>query len=134
MSKKHILVVDDRSTARSILVGMVRTIGPDVVVDGVADPLEALARIKGERHPLDLIITDYYMPVMNGVELVRQIRSNRRMADVPIVMITLSEDESVRQEAIEAGATDFLSRPIDPNECRNRCLSLLGMKASPKSH
>ena len=75
-------------------------------------------------HP-DLIITDYRMPEMNGIELIRQVRSRPACQDIPIMMITVVSERSVRYDALEAGATAFLTRPIDQIECRTSCRNLL---------
>jgi len=80
----------------------------------------------------DLIITDYRMPGMDGIEFTRRIRAERRLADVPIIIVTVVEDRQVRYQALENGATDFLTRPIDPQECRARCLNLLALRRSQK--
>ncbi|WP_419614879.1 response regulator [Thiolapillus sp.] len=73
----------------------------------------------------DLLITDYKMPQMNGVELIRRIRSIEGCEDIPVVVVTVVHDRKIRYEALEAGATDFLSRPFDHYECQARCRNLL---------
>jgi two-component system response regulator RpfG len=126
----RVVIVDDRSTARSLLEGLARTLEPGVIVESFADPLDALAQMQHETP--DLIITDYRMPGMDGIEFTRRIRAERRLADVPIIIVTVVEDRQVRYQALENGATDFLTRPIDPQECRARCLNLLALRRSQK--
>lgn len=126
----RVVIVDDRGTARSLLEGLARTLEPGVIVESHADPLDALARM--ETDIPDLIITDYRMPGMDGIEFTRRIRSERRLADVPIIIVTVVEDRQIRYQALENGATDFLTRPIDPQECRARCLNLLALRRSQK--
>ena len=126
----RVVIVDDRGTARSLLEGLARTLEPGVVVSSHDDPLEALAQMQLETP--DLIITDYRMPGMDGIEFTRRIRAERRLADVPIIIVTVVEDRQVRYQALENGATDFLTRPIDPQECRARCLNLLALRRSQK--
>ncbi len=126
----RIVIVDDRSTARSLLEGLARTLEPGVIVESYADPLDALAQM--QHGTPDLIITDYRMPGMDGIEFTRRIRAERRLADVPIIIVTVVEDRQVRYQALENGATDFLTRPIDPQECRARCLNLLALRRSQK--
>jgi two-component system response regulator RpfG len=125
-----VVIVDDRSTARSLLEGLARTLEPGVIVESHADPLEALAQMQITTP--DLIITDYRMPGMDGIEFTRRIRAEKRLADVPIIIVTVVEDRQVRYQALENGATDFLTRPIDPQECRARCLNLLALRRSQK--
>ena len=62
---------------------------------------------------------------MNGVELIKQIRAKPACQDIPIMMITVVSERSVRYDALEAGATAFLTRPIDQIECRTSCRNLL---------
>ena len=126
----RVVIVDDRSTARSLLEGLARTLEPGVVVESYADPFDALAQI--QLTTPDLIITDYRMPGMDGIEFTRRIRAERSLADVPIIIVTVVEDRQVRYQALENGATDFLTRPIDPQECRARCLNLLALRRSQK--
>lgn len=129
-SGARVVIVDDRGTARSLLEGLARTLEPGVIVESHADPLDALARM--EIDIPDLIITDYRMPGMDGIEFTRRIRAERRLADVPIIIVTVVEDRQIRYQALENGATDFLTRPIDPQECRARCLNLLALRRSQK--
>ncbi|MCA1926281.1 MAG: response regulator [Thiobacillus sp.] len=127
----RVVIVDDRGTARSLLEGLARTLEPGVMVESHADPLDALARM--EIDIPDLIITDYRMPGMDGIEFTRRVRAERRLADVPIIIVTVVEDRQIRYQALENGATDFLTRPIDPQECRARCLNLLALRRSQKT-
>ena len=126
----RVMIVDDRSTARSLLEGLARTLEPGVIVESFADPLDALAQM--QHVTPDLIITDFRMPGMDGIEFTRRIRADRRLADVPIIIVTVVEDRQIRYQALENGATDFLTRPIDPQECRARCLNLLALRRNQK--
>ena len=126
----RVVIVDDRSTARSLLEGLARTLEPGVVIDSFADPLDALAQM--QRVTPDLIISDYRMPGMNGIEFTRRVRAERCLADVPLIIVTVVDDRQIRYQALENGATDFLARPIDPQEYRARCLNLLALRRSQK--
>ena len=126
----RVVIVDDRSTARSLLEGLARTLEPGVVVDSFADPRDALAQM--QRVTPDLIISDYRMPGMDGIEFTRRVRAEHRLADVPLIIVTVVEDRQIRYQALESGATDFLTRPIDPQECRARCLNLLALRRIQK--
>jgi two-component system response regulator RpfG len=126
----RVVIVDDRGTARSLLEGLARTIEPGVMVESFDDPQDALAQM--QRETPDLIITDYRMPGMDGIEFTRRIRAEPSLADVPVIIVTVVEDRQIRYEALENGATDFLTRPIDPQECRARCLNLLALRRSQK--
>jgi two-component system response regulator RpfG len=69
---------------------------------------------------------------MDGIEFTRRVRAERRLADVPLIIVTVVEDRQIRYQALENGATDFLTRPIDPQEYRARCLNLLALRRSQK--
>ncbi len=129
-SSGFVMIVDDRGTARSLLEGLARSLEQGLMVESYADPSQALARAS-ELTP-DLIISDYRMPGMDGVEFTRRLRALPRLADVPIVIVTVVEDRQIRYQALESGATDFLTRPIDPQECRARCRNLLALRRSQR--
>ncbi len=126
-----VFIVDDRATARNLLVGLAQSLGPGLRVESYADPRQALEAAK--RSLPDLIITDFRMPSMDGIEFTQHVRAQPQLADVPIVIITVVEDRKIRQQALESGATDFLTRPIDPHECRARCRNLLALRRSQKT-
>ncbi len=121
--EQFVVIVDDQATGRTILESIISAISPRITCKAFADAKEALACCKA-RVP-DLLITDYKMPGMNGVELTRQVRALPKGADVPIVVVTVVNDRKIRYESLEAGATDFLSRPFDHYECQARCRNLL---------
>jgi len=121
--QRKVLVIDDESTGRTILTKIIQQVEGDVSVAAFDNPLEALKWLDSN-HP-DLIITDYRMPDMNGIELIRQIRERSGCQDIPIMMITVVSEKSVRYDALEAGATAFMTRPIDQIECRTSCHNLL---------
>ncbi|MFV2031790.1 MAG: response regulator, partial [Gammaproteobacteria bacterium] len=121
--QRKVLIVDDESTGRTILAKIIQQIEDDISVDAFDNPLEALSWLDSN-HP-DLIVTDYRMPDINGVDLIRKIREKSSCQDIPIMMITVVSEKSVRYDALEAGATAFLTRPIDQIECRTSCRNLL---------
>jgi len=121
--QRKVLIVDDESTGRTILSKIIQQVEDDIGVEAFDNPLEALKWLD-DNHP-DLIITDYRMPEMTGIELTRKIRERPGMQDIPIMVITVVSEKSVRYDALEAGATAFLTRPIDQIECRTSCRNLL---------
>ena len=121
--QRKVLIVDDETTGRTILSKIIQQVEDDISVNAFDNPLEALDWLDNN-HP-DLIITDYRMPEMNGVDFIRKIRDRPGSQDIPIMMITVVSEKSVRYDALEAGATAFLTRPIDQIECRTSCRNLL---------
>jgi len=120
----RILIIDDQSTSRQILEELVVSLGERIETESFADPLAALAWVHS--NPPDLVLTDYMMPQMNGVEYTRRFRD--LYPDVPLVIVTSMEDREIRYQALDAGATDFLTKPVDHTECRARCRNLLTLR------
>ena len=130
MSDRHtagkfkIVIADDQYVTREIIAEVVRHLGGETRT--FADGASALAEIlKGDT---DLILSDYRMPVLTGIELIEAVRRDPRSANVPAIMITALDALGLRQEALEAGFNDFLSKPIDYVECRARCHNLLELR------
>ena len=119
----RIQIIDDQLTSRQILKQLTSTLEDNTEIHDFANPLEALAW-SGHNNP-DLVLVDYKMPEMNGIEFIKQFRANPVLNHVPVIMITSIEDRNVRYEALEAGATDFLTKPVDHHECRARCRNML---------
>ncbi|MBT3360708.1 MAG: EAL domain-containing protein [Rhodospirillales bacterium] len=120
-----IVVVDDRVTNRNILAQLARSLGADAQVHAFENPQSALDWMMDKK--VDLVVTDFQMPGMNGAEFVRECRRKILCFDVPIIVITAYEDRDYRYKALEAGATDFLLSPIDHHEFRTRANNLLTM-------
>lgn len=121
-----VLILDDQTISLMILEELIHSIDDDIQVECFTDPVKALEWAKHNRH--DLVITDYKMPHMDGVEFTHWFRQIPACTDIPLVIITCIDDKSVRYKALEAGATDFLSKPIDHYECRARCRNLLQLR------
>lgn len=120
------LIIDDQAISLMILEELVRSIADDIHVECFTDPVQALSWAKS--NPFDLAITDYKMPKMDGIEFTSWLRQIPDCSDIPLVIVTCVDDKSVRYRALEAGATDFLSKPIDHHECRARCKNLLQLR------
>jgi len=114
MSEKHILVVDDSTSIRRMIAACLRECGFAVTeaTDGAA-ALEAVRKQADGKH--DLVITDQVMPAMDGLTLIRALRSLSAYADTPILMLTTEADGTIREQARAAGATGFLPKPFDPD-------------------
>ncbi len=125
-ARNTVMVVDDQSTGRAILEQVVRTLDDRVVVEGFARPVDAV--VWAARHVADLVLVDFMMPDMDGIELVGRLRSLPGYQHVPIVMITGQDDKKVRYAALDAGITDFLTKPVDARECLARCRNLLTLR------
>ena len=120
---RTVVIVDDESTGRLILGKIIQQVADDITVVDFETPIEALAWL--DHNQADLIVTDYKMPDMNGVGFIQALRERADCENVPIMMITVVSEKEVRYEALDAGATAFLIRPIDQVECRTSCRNLL---------
>ena len=107
-----ILVVDDYPVTRRILGYTLRKQGYDVVP--AADGEEALARLSD--HAIDLAILDIAMPGMDGITLLKQIRADPRLRELPVVMLSASGQDQDRITARAEGANAFLSKPCSSHE------------------
>ncbi|MDQ3815999.1 MAG: fused response regulator/phosphatase, partial [Armatimonadota bacterium] len=120
---KRILIVDDEEINRELLESLVEMFGHESVM--ARDGQEALAKLTPD---IDLVLLDAMMPGMNGFEVARRIRADAEMGQTPIIMATALTGKEDRLRAVEAGANDFITKPIDRTELRVRMTSLLKMK------
>lgn len=120
---KKILIVDDEPHNLLLLRTLLAHMGHQVreATNGV-DALKALDS------GIDLVLSDVMMPGMNGFELVRRMRELPDLDDVPAIMVTTLGDKNSRLKAVEAGAMDYISKPLDPLELRVRVEAGLRMK------
>ena len=124
--RNTVLIIDDLFSSRLLLAEIVRQIDGKLNLELFDTPSRAQDFARENR--VDLILTDYKLPEFDGIELVRRLRRLPHCVDVPIVVITVVDDRRVRYEALEAGATDFLIKPLDEHETRARCANLLELR------
>ena len=119
-----VLVVDDYAPnamgMRDLLVASGHTVR---MAHNGADALQCASE-----EPPDLIVLDVVMPGMNGVEVCRELKSRNDTRLTPVVLVTGSQDHAYRLDGLDAGADDFINKPLDVQEFRTRVKSLLRMK------
>src|SRR5574341_827285 len=125
-ARNTVMFVDGQSTGRAILEQVVRSLDERVSVEGFGRPVDAV--VWATRHIADLVLVDYMMPEMNGIELAKRLRALPGYEHVPIMMVTAHDDRKVRYDALDAGVTDFLIKPVDARECMARCRNLLTLR------
>jgi two-component system chemotaxis response regulator CheY len=110
---KAVLLVDDSPTMLASLAGILTRSG--IAVEKACNGQEALGKLKPSP-ALRLIITDFHMPGMNGVELIREVRKMAAYRFLPILMLTTESDQGKRDLARAAGATGWLVKPVEPDK------------------
>ncbi|MES2963169.1 MAG: response regulator [Bdellovibrionota bacterium] len=121
-----ILVVDDSKVMREMLIACLR--GQDGMTFTQANSgLEAIEQLS--LRPFDLLLLDLNMPDIGGIEVVQFVRSQDRMKNVPIVVVTTRGDDSSRDQALQAGASRFLTKPFSPEMIQSEVSGLLAQTA-----
>jgi class 3 adenylate cyclase len=123
--RQRLLVVDDTPHNVKLLADLLEVHGH--AVETATNGREAIEKI--ERDPPDLVILDVVMPEMNGYEVCRWIRSREETRLLPVVMVTALDPGEERLKGIEAGADDFLAKPVQTNEVLARVKSLLRIRS-----
>ncbi|MGC2619200.1 MAG: response regulator [Acidobacteriaceae bacterium] len=119
-----VLIVDDSSVMRKIVERALRQAGLDLTrVIEAGSGRDGLTVLGRER--VNLIVSDINMPVMDGLEFLRQIQSQSLAQGVPVVMITTESGEEHVREALAAGARGYIRKPFTPDQVRERVLPLL---------
>ncbi|MBN1828718.1 MAG: response regulator [Deltaproteobacteria bacterium] len=121
--RKRVLVVDDEASDRELLEALLTELGHDL--DMAADGSAALAKLDSSH---DLVLLDVMMAGMDGFEVARRIRNESSVSDIPICMVTVLSGKEERLRAVEAGANDFIAKPIDKTELKLRTATLLKAK------
>lgn len=104
-----ILVVDDQAMTRTMLKGTLKNLGYDQVISA-EDGADALDRLS--RDPFDLIICDWNMPVIKGIDVLRRVRADERTKKIPFIMLTAEANIECVKAAVAAGVTDYIAKPF----------------------
>src|SRR5436853_4444900 len=122
--KKNILVVDDEAQITRVLKTTLSSQGYGIRT--ASDGEEALQLMKGWAP--DLVVTDLRMPNMDGLELCRRIRTESR---IPIIVLSVKGEDTIKVEALDAGADDYITKPFSVNELLARVRAALRRAATP---
>jgi len=122
-ARRRVLVIDDDNTTRRVTEHLMTSFGYSV--ETASDGVEGLSKLT---NAIDLVLLDVVMPGIDGFEVCRRIRRDAIGRDLPVIMVTSMSGREDRLRAVEAGANDFITKPVDETELRVRSASLLKMK------
>jgi DNA-binding response OmpR family regulator len=125
----RIMVVDDDPDTVSILARHLQREG-FVAIEAVSGA-ECLRLVR--EHPVDVILLDLMMPDMDGFEVCRALKDERRTAEIPVIMITARDDLDARAEGMRLGVSDFLAKPVFRRQLANRIRAQLEMVAAGRA-
>jgi two-component system chemotaxis response regulator CheY len=118
----RVLVVDDSSTMRRIIINTLNRLGHEDVVEA-ANGREGLERLTEGSGAVDLIITDWNMPEMSGIDFVRAVRGIETLRTLPVLMITTNASRDDIVQARQAGVNDYIVKPFTPEIFRDKILA-----------
>jgi two-component system chemotaxis response regulator CheY len=128
-TEMNALIVDDSRAVRLMLARMLTNAG-FANCDQAGDGVEALAVLDGLAELPDVMLVDWNMPNMNGLDLVRAIRSDPARRDLPIVMVTTESEMAQMVKALAAGANEYVMKPFTEEVILGK-LDLLGIRVAP---
>jgi two-component system chemotaxis response regulator CheY len=112
LQKRQMLVVDDDRVIRQMIRSILEDHGCKMGHE-CADGHEAIAKIKGASTPYDMVFCDLNMPIMSGLDVLRVLRQSDEHKKLPFVMVTSTTDKKFLKEAIQAGVSDFIVKPVE---------------------
>ncbi len=124
---KRILVVEDDNSLSVLLRLIMKVQQEDWDVNTASTGVEALSQV--ENFKPDLILLDIMMPEMDGLEVVRRLRSDERHKDQKVVVLSALGDPDTQRQAKEAGVLEYWTKPVSPDELREGMLRVLGTEA-----
>ncbi|MBD3810011.1 MAG: chemotaxis response regulator CheY [Sulfuricurvum sp.] len=119
-----LLVVDDSSTMRRIIKNTLSRLGYEDVLEG-EDGLQGW-NVLNTNPDIGMLITDWNMPEMNGLELVKKVRADARFADLPIIMVTTEGGKAEVITALKAGVNNYIVKPFTPQVLKDKLSAVLG--------
>ena len=115
---KKALIVDDSKMTRKILGGVLRELGFEVCE--AMNGEDALKVIEAEKASVELVLVDWNMPEMNGLDLVKQLRQDPELATLKLIMVTNETERDLVASALEAGTNEYLMKPFTKDMLREK--------------
>lgn len=120
-----LLVVDDSSTMRRIIKNTLARLGYNDVLEG-GDGVEGWNALDANPD-IEMLITDWNMPEMNGLELVKKVRADARFKDMPIIMVTTEGGKAEVITALKAGVNNYIVKPFTPQVLKEKLGAVMGI-------
>jgi two-component system chemotaxis response regulator CheY len=124
-----ILVADDSATMRMIVQATLTAAGWTVLAAG--NGKDALTLAMEQAEPVDLVVSDWNMPVMGGLDLIRGLRQVERYEEVPVLVLTTEDDVESKTAARDLGVCGWLQKPVDPDLLIEMASELVGQPGEP---
>ena len=119
----RILVVDDFLTMRRIIINLLRQLGFNNVVEA-ADGKQALDRVHEEQ--IDLIVSDWNMPNMTGIEFLKHVRADEKYKSIPFIMVTAEGKKENVVAAVHAGVSNYIVKPFNAATLKEKMSKVIG--------
>ena len=117
-----VLVVDDFATMRRIVKGALKQLGFKNIIEA-NDGITALSELKKEK--VGLILSDWNMPKMNGLELLKLVRGDDNFKEIPFIMVTAEGQKSNVVQAVQAGVDNYVIKPFTPDTLKDKIQKVL---------
>lgn len=125
-----VVIIDDSKVNVALIQALVRRLG-DCESKGFTEAPQALEWCRD--NDMDLVVVDYMMPDLNGMQFIEAFRQFDGKADVPVLMITAATETEILYSALQRGATDFLNKPVDQTEFLARSRNMLTLRRNQKA-
>ncbi len=117
------LVVDDSSTMRRIIKNTLGRLGHKDILE--AEDGAVAWKVMGDNPDIDILVTDWNMPEMNGLELVKKVRAEAKYEDLPIIMVTTEGGKTEVITALKAGVNNYIVKPFTPQVLKEKLEAVL---------
>lgn len=130
LATTRVLIVDDLFTMRKLIAAILRKMGMEKIAEASSgrEALDHLARF-----PVELLICDWNMPGMTGLEVLQAVRANPRLRELPVLMVTAEQNAQQVIDAIQAGVTSYVVKPFLPSTLKLHIHKCLARETPPKA-
>ena len=122
----NILIVDDSSPMRAVIKKVIKASGFDIGEFHEAGSGKEALQVLDDQW-LDVVLSDYNMPEMNGLEMLQKMKQNEMMKDIPVIMVTTEGSSKRVDEFMQTGASAYIKKPFTPEQIRTQLEQLLGV-------